>query len=229
MIGKVLDDSGAGNSISIYEGIVWAFQNRAQIISLSVGIDFPGQVDERVQSGWPVALATSEALSDYTQNLKLFEMLRETLATPMLGVEPLIVAASGNESRRAEHAEFVVAPSLPASALHLSVGAVGVEGAGFGIATFSNGPPDLVAPGVDIVSAALGGGLVAKSGTSMACPHVAGLAALWTSRFAKDRMRVNATTLRSALISSSDRGRLIDFDESTIRSYGDGMATAPKA
>jgi subtilisin family serine protease len=38
--------------------------------------------------------------------------------------------------------------------------------------------PDLVAPGVDVISAKPGGGWQAMDGTSMATPHIAGLAAL---------------------------------------------------
>lgn len=38
--------------------------------------------------------------------------------------------------------------------------------------------PNIAAPGSDIISCAVGGGLVSMSGTSMACPHTAGVAAL---------------------------------------------------
>lgn len=72
---------------------------------------------------------------------------------------------------------------------HPSVIAIGATGKDGKIANFSSrGPakfhgqiiqkPDFTAPGVDIVSSVPGGKMASMSGTSMACPHAAGVAAL---------------------------------------------------
>jgi subtilisin family serine protease len=52
------------------------------------------------------------------------------------------------------------------------------------LASFSSRGPevDFIAPGVDVLSAKMGGGFISYSGTSMACPHVTGLAALAVSQ-----------------------------------------------
>jgi subtilisin family serine protease len=52
------------------------------------------------------------------------------------------------------------------------------------IASFSSRGPQVkfIAPGVDIVSDKLGGGTISYNGTSMATPHVTGLAALSVSQ-----------------------------------------------
>jgi subtilisin family serine protease len=67
----------------------------------------------------------------------------------------------------------------------LSVGAMGAKEkvADFSSSRTFNRPnnplvPDLVAPGVDVISAKPGGGYQSMDGTSMATPHIAGLAAL---------------------------------------------------
>ena len=82
------------------------------------------------------------------------------------------------------------------------------------------------APGVDILSAGLGGGLVKMSGTSQACPHIAGLAALWWQKIANSGETPTAEKVREKLFGAATLAKLpTDADESE---RGRGRALAPK-
>ena len=143
----------------------------------------------------------------------------------------VLVAAAGNESRRHINPDFVIDVSIPAAAARgmVSVGATHAgEGGRLRIAPFSNINPQLCAPGVGILSAARGGGLRVHNGTSMACPHVAGVAALWWS-WIRDRNQghVRATDVVAQLTATA-RDTVFEAGV-TFSDRGAGAVLAPQA
>jgi len=158
-IAKVLNNRGSGTDQSILDGMNWAFENRCQIISMSLGS--------------LVAVGAG------------FSPIYETLAQRLLKNNTLIVAAAGNDSRRNQN--LINPVSRPANCP--SIMAVGAIDANFKIANFSNrilnsdgGEVDIAAPGVNVYSSwpllVLPKQYNTINGTSMATPHVAGIAAL---------------------------------------------------
>ncbi|MCC8249579.1 S8 family serine peptidase [Saccharothrix luteola] len=156
--GKVLSNQGSGTDSGILAGIEWAIANGCAVVSMSLGAS--------VRPGTP--------------HSQIFEQA----ATRALAKGTLIIAAAGNESNRPGKVAPVGHPANCPSIL--SVGAVDVQRA---IAFFSCGTVDtvgqvdIVGPGVDIYSSwnKEDGGLGMHKriqGTSMATPHVAGVAAL---------------------------------------------------
>ena len=229
LIGKVLADNGGGSSDMIFRGIQWALDQGAQVISMSLGFDFPGSVKRMEASGLPTEAAVSVALEAYRSNLRFFDALMQMVkAQTAFRDTAVVVAASGNESKRTGTPPYTIAASLPAAADGvISVGALG-RGAGGKLetASFSNTMPQLAAPGVDILSVKVGGGLRSLSGTSMACPHVAGVAALWWEALGKSgAVKPTANLVMANLLARARTDVFASTVESTDR--GSGIVTAP--
>lgn len=231
LIGKVLRSDGSGSTDMLFRALAWAVDSNADVVSMSLGFDFPGYVKSMVDDGWAVEPATSKALVAFRDNLRLFDnlMQRIRLLSPF-DRGAVVVAAAGNESKLdGEHA-YRIAASLPAAADGIvSVGALKREVDGLlSVAAFSNSTPRVTAPGVDVVSAASGtkNQLVGLSGTSMACPHVAGVAALWWESLRKaDDQEPTAAKVENRLIGNVRTDVFLHGVAPLDR--GDGMVVAP--
>jgi len=227
LIGKVLGDDGSGDSDMIFKGIQWAVQHGAQVISMSLGFDFPGLVKRLTDRNWPADLATSVALEAYRANLRMFDALMQMVRSrDAFGAGTVVVAAAGNESRRDVNPDYEIAVSLPAAAEGVvSVGALEQAPEGLKIARFSNTFPQVSAPGVNVLSAKVGGGLRSLNGTSMATPHVAGVAALWWEEIVASPLPANTAAVTAKLLANAATdGFAADVD---VPDRGLGLVRAP--
>jgi subtilisin family serine protease len=218
-IAKVLGNSG-GTLEMLLKGLFWAvLDQNASVVSMSLSYDLPGNTERLIAKGVRPAVATQVAMRQQSDIIKGISTLKAFLESRSPNV--VFVAATGNESERPE---FVLDAGLPAAEL-FSVGAVGLAGDKWDIAPFSNGRAQVVAPGVDVISAALDGGWAVMSGTSMATPHVAGVAALWTEKLRNEGALNVPESVRSALQSHAVKRVLLTTD---INATGVGMVQAPQ-
>jgi subtilisin family serine protease len=188
VVAKVLDDEGFGTDSQVIAGMEWAAA-RADVVNMSLGGNQPSDGTDPLSQALDALTAQTGAL---------------------------FVVAAGN-SGPADGT--IAAPAAAATAL--TVGAV--DGSDTVAGFSSRGPvrttmaakPEIVAPGVDIVSARAAGTTlgqpidaryVTASGTSMATPHVAGAAALLAGRHPD----WSPGQLKAALVGAADAARITD-------------------
>ena len=144
---KVLDADGSGSNSGVISGVQWVGTN-----AKSLGLSSKSVLSMSLGGSF------SSALNSAVQS------------TISAGVT--VVVAAGNENQNAANVSPASAPNA------ITVGATDINDAR---ASFSNfgAVLDVFAPGVSILSAWMGSNTATNtiSGTSMACPHVAGLAA----------------------------------------------------
>ncbi|MGI9047202.1 MAG: S8 family peptidase [Burkholderiales bacterium] len=226
LIGKVIGNQG-GSSDEICNAMLWAVDNGANVISMSLGIDFPGFVKLLQDNGFPPELAATRALEGYRANTQLFERLASLIKARAAFAQPTVIfAAAGNESRRDENPEWEIAVSPPAVAEGIvSVAAIGEQGQVYTVAPFSNTGANIAGPGVNVSSAKVGGGLRSLSGTSMATPHAAGVAALWAQKL-RNAGSLNSLNLTSKVVASAISDKFASgFDPFDV---GAGLVQAPQ-
>ena len=191
--GKVLGDSGSGSDGGIIAGINWAVENGCHVISMSLGAD--------VASVHPPYTAVGKRA---------------------LVAGALIVAAAGNNAdRRVGNYGFVGAPAN--SPFIMAVGALeqNLNMAYFSARTLAGtrgGQVDIAGPGYQVYSSwPMPTRYRTISGTSMATPHVAGIAALWA-----ELTGYRGRDLWATLAQDSQRLLLPSVD------VGGGLALAPQ-
>jgi subtilisin family serine protease len=192
LVGKVLSNAGSGTDGGILAGIDWAVSNGCPVISMSLGADV-------MQAHPPYSAAGARALERGS----------------------LIIAAAGNNAdRRSGRMGFVGAPAN--SPEIMAVGALDQQ---LGMAFFSarslparGGQVDIAGPGFQVLSSwPMPTRYRSISGTSMATPHVAGIAALWAEATGRRGLELWAT-----LCQESQRLMMPSVD------VGSGLCIAPQ-
>ena len=179
--GKVLSNRGSGSDSGILAGIEWAVNNSCAVISMSLGAPTrPGDT---------------------------FSPIYERVGQRALKQGSLIIAAAGNESTDRATGGRLDPPNpvgYPANAPSLM--AVAALDNKLQVAPFSNGSInpdggqiDIAGPGVAVYSTwPMPDRYNTISGTSMATPHVAGIAALYAEATGARGMELWAWLMRDA-------------------------------
>ena len=171
---KVLDSAGMGEEADVWEAIQYAVEAGARVMNLSIGWRYSSDPDRATwRAAVDAACAAGVAMCIAGGNEGGSPGAPENLRTPGDVPRALTVGAS---------------TILDDIASFSSVGPVSWSSiAGYGDFPYPPGllKPDVVAPGDSVPSSIIGGSIAFWDGTSMACPHISGAAALLV-QFAPD-------------------------------------------
>lgn len=202
---KVLGDDGYGTSANVIEGIDWAVAHGADIISMSLGSSVFSQLEQDAinrahAAGVTVVAATGNNSNNWSDGPADIPMEHYPTGTAIV-----------NNS-----------VSYPAACNYvIGVGSVGMHGL---LSDFSNSGPkvDVVAPGEYIYSTYLNNTYASSSGTSMATPHVAGLAALILA----ENPHFSPSQVESAIKNDADMILIGSLYGGNSSYYGSGLIDA---
>jgi beta propeller repeat protein len=224
---KVLDSGGSGSTANVIASIENAmdpnkdgdFSDHADIISMSLGSvggnpDDPQStaVDNAVDAGVIVVVAAGNRGPN-----------SDTIVSPGTARKAITVGASCLPSQNVKISGIVFCSENSVE-----------EVAGFssrGPVNFESGlisKPDIVAPGVLIEAAKIGGSYTRISGTSMATPHISGIAALlkqknpdWLPREIKDALKFTAVDIGDTITNQGygrvDANKVISSSKPPLR------------
>ena len=167
-----------------------------------------------VLAGYQSCVENGAKVINMSLGSKRYSRAFQSVITSAYNNGVLTVAAAGNYRETETYA-------YPASFDHvLSVGSIDSSNH-LSLLTTSNDKIDLVAPGTDVLSTVSGGGYGNGSGTSLASPHVAGVAALvWSTKPSLTNQEVMDILVNSA----TDLG-----DPGYDVLYGHGLVNAEEA
>ncbi|MBC9718068.1 S8 family serine peptidase [Streptomyces sp. TRM66268-LWL] len=200
--GKVLDGGGSGYISWILDGMQWAKDQGADIVSMSLGSDAPSDGSD------PLSQAVEQLSADGG---------------------PLFVIAAGNAGRPGSVGSPGVAPSALTVGSITKQGEMSSFSSQGPVLADAGVKPEITAPGSEILAARAKGthedaagneNYLSLSGTSMATPHVSGAAAILKQKHPD----WDAQQLKAALVGSADPVR-----EADVYAQGAGSVDIPAA
>jgi thermitase len=188
---KVLGDNGSGSYSAIASGVTRAADNGAKVISMSLGGEFDSQT---------VHDAVNYAYGFQDDGITPYRYLDKNDNEQVSPHRATVVAAAGNDGKKN-------ATHYPSNYKNvISVAATNKKDTRANYSNYGK-QVDVAAPGSSIYSTYKGSGHKTLSGTSMATPHVAGVAGLvWSTSLCPDSdSKPDNSCVRDRIETKADR------------------------